>query len=96
MNENYPTEEPKGETKSEPAMNSPFVGTEKKPEPKVEPAKSVEVKTEAAPKDEPIVHGEGAQRFANKNATHSERVLHGNVVTPPVRKERYEHPERNA
>lgn len=55
----------------------------------VEPAKPVV-------KDEPLVHGEGAQRFANKNAVHSERVLNGAIVTPPVRKERYEHPERKA
>jgi len=50
----------------------------------------------AKPIDGPIVHGEAAQRFVNKNAAHSERVMQGKVVTPPVRKERYEHPERKA
>jgi len=44
--------------------------------------------------DGPIVHGEAAQRFVNKNAAHSERVMQGKIVT--VSKERYEHPERKA
>ena len=44
--------------------------------------------------DGPTVHGEAAQRFVNKNAAHSERVMQGKIVT--VSKERYEHPERKA
>lgn len=54
------------------------------------------VNPEPGPAIGPTVHGEAAQRFVNKNAAHSERVLQGKVVTPLVRKERYEHPERKA
>jgi hypothetical protein len=46
------------------------------------------------PMDGPVVHGEAAQRYVNKTSAHSERTVNGGVVTPVVRKERYEHPER--
>lgn len=71
-------------------------------DPKVEPVEKpvlsplVGGKPEPGPAVGPVFHGEAAQRFVNKNAAHSERVLQGKIVTPPVRKERYEHPERKA
>lgn len=73
------------------------VAEEKKIEPGMNnPARQPEPGPAVGPVDGPTVHGEAAQRFVNKNAAHSERVLQGKVVTPPVRKERYEHPERKA
>lgn len=95
--------DPKVEVKPEPAR---VFLEEAKP---VEPAKPVmstlvgnkpdvnpAMTPEPGPAIGPTVHGEAAQRFVNKTAIHSERVLQGNVVTPPKRRERYEHPERKA